>query len=57
MAASPDKQKAGWTACNRKALRDYVVLDRLEAGIGLLGTETKSVRAGNVNLTGGYAKI
>jgi len=57
MAASPDKQKTGWTAANRKALRDYVVLDRLEAGIVLLGTETKSVRAGNVNLTGGYAKI
>ncbi len=57
MAASPDKKKPGWTAGNRKALRDYVVLDRLESGISLLGTEVKSVRAGNVNLTGGYAKI
>ena len=57
MAASPDKKKPGWTAGNRKAVRDYVVLDRLESGISLLGTEVKSVRAGNVNLTGGYAKI
>lgn len=47
------KQVAG----NRKAFRDYSVLDRIEAGIQLHGTEVKSVRAGNVNLTGAYATI
>lgn len=47
------KQIAG----NRKAFRDFSVLERLEAGIELHGTEVKSVRAGNVNLTGGYAAV
>jgi SsrA-binding protein len=57
MAASHDKTGGGKVATNRKALHDYFVLDRLEAGIELLGTEVKSVRAGTVNLTGGFAKI
>lgn len=42
---------------NRKALRDYHILERLEAGIELKGTEVKSVRAGHVNLQGAFAKI
>lgn len=42
---------------NRKALRDYHVLDRIEAGISLLGTEVKSLRAGRVDLLGCYAKV
>ena len=40
---------------NRKALHEYHVLDRLEAGIALLGTEVKSLRAGNANLKDSYA--
>ena len=31
---------------NRKALRDYHILERFEAGIELKGTEVKSIRAG-----------
>lgn len=53
-AASKDSDK---TATNRKALRDFFVIDRIEAGLELLGTEVKSLRAGNVNLTGGFAKV
>jgi SsrA-binding protein len=52
-----DKRGSGRIATNRKALRDYQVLVRLEAGLVLLGTEVKSVRAGNVNLTGGFARL
>ncbi len=44
-------------AYNRKALFDYRVDRRLEAGIALLGTEIKSVRAGHVNLRDGYARV
>lgn len=44
-------------ATNRKALHDYFVEDRFEAGIALTGTEIKSVRAGRVNLRDGYVQI
>lgn len=42
---------------NRKALRDYHILERYEAGIELRGTEVKSVRAGHVQLQGAFARI
>jgi SsrA-binding protein len=42
---------------NRKALRDYSVMDRLEAGIALHGTEVKSLRAGEASLAGSYARF
>jgi SsrA-binding protein len=42
---------------NRKALRDYSVIDRLEAGIALHGTEVKSLRAGEASLLGAYACV
>jgi SsrA-binding protein len=41
-------------AANRKALHDYHVLERLEAGIALTGTEVKSCRAGRVQLREGW---
>ena len=40
---------------NRKALHDYEVLQRIEAGIVLTGTEVKSLRAGKVAMTDAYA--
>lgn len=42
---------------NRKALRDYHILERIEAGVELRGTEVKSIRAGLVNLQGAFARI
>ena len=42
---------------NRKALRDYHILETLEAGIELKGTEVKSVRSGLVNLQGSFARL
>lgn len=41
---------------NRKAYHDYHILETLEAGIVLTGTEIKSIRAGKVNLGDGYAR-
>jgi len=44
-------------ATNRKALRDYHVFDKVEAGIELAGTEVKSLRQGQVSLDEGYAAV
>ena len=41
-------------AKNRKATHDYRVENRYEAGLVLLGSEIKSIRAGGVNLREGY---
>lgn len=35
---------------NRKARHDYFVVEKLEAGLSLVGTEVKSIRSGAVNL-------
>ncbi|HEX8969083.1 MAG TPA: SsrA-binding protein SmpB [Chloroflexota bacterium] len=42
---------------NRQALHDYHILETLEVGVALLGTEVKSIRAGNVNLRDAYARL
>jgi SsrA-binding protein len=44
-------------ADNRKALHDYHVIDTLEAGLVLLGTEVKAIREGSVNLRDSFARI
>ena len=42
---------------NRKASYDYTIIDRIEAGMSLLGSEVKSLRAGHGKLEGAYVKI
>lgn len=42
---------------NRKAYHDYHIIERMEAGIELAGTEVKSIRQGRVNLNDSYAAI
>ena len=42
---------------NRKAKYDYEILDTIEAGIALTGTEIKSIRLGKANLKDSYATI
>ena len=42
---------------NRRARHDYHLLDRVEAGVQLTGTEVKSLRAGGVQLGQAYAEI
>lgn len=44
-------------ASNRKARHDYEIVDTLEAGIVLTGTEVKSLRAGRATLVDGYATV
>ena len=53
----PKKEGIKEIASNRKAFHDYFVLERFEAGIGLFGTEVKSIRAGQVNLKDSYCTI
>lgn len=43
-------------ASNRKARHDYTILDTYEAGIALLGTEVKSLRAGRASLVDAFAQ-
>ena len=42
---------------NRKALFEYFILEKFEAGIALMGSEIKSVRAGKVSLQEAYIKL
>lgn len=43
-------------ATNRKARHDYFLLDTYEAGISLLGSEIKSIRAGHVSIKEAYVR-
>ena len=42
---------------NRKARHDYTVLETIECGIVLTGTEVKSVRHGEISLSGSYGAV
>lgn len=44
-------------ADNSKALYDYEIIERFTAGLELLGTEVKSVRAGRMNLRGSFVGV
>lgn len=44
-------------AQNKKARHDYTIVDTIEAGLILTGTEIKSVRAARITLKDGYAQI
>lgn len=43
-------------ATNRKAFHNYHILETMEAGIGLTGTEIKSIRSGHVSLSDAYVR-
>jgi len=49
----PDKK----IASNRQARFNYTILESLEAGIALTGTEVKSIRGGNVSLNESFARF
>lgn len=59
MAKKGSKRKvsAGDVASNRYASYRYELLDRVECGIALLGTEVKALRAGGAQLKDGYVAI
>jgi SsrA-binding protein len=44
-------------ATNKKAFHDYFVLEKIEAGIALLGTEVKAIRESRLNLKDSYAMV
>ena len=52
-----DKDKRGSAAVNKKAYRNYELIEKFEAGLKLLGTEVKSLRAAAADLNGSYARI
>ena len=55
MAAAEQEHKV--IARNRRARHDYHILDVVEAGVVLTGTEVKSLRAGRASLTDGFAEL
>jgi SsrA-binding protein len=44
-------------ATNRKASHEYFLLERIEAGIALQGSEIKSIRAGQISLAEAYIRV
>lgn len=50
-----DKQDS--VAVNKKAYRDFELIEKFEAGLELLGSEVKSLRAGQADLSGSYARV
>ena len=57
MKTEKDKKFNPVFAENRKARHDYTVLETIECGIVLSGTEVKSVRHGSVSLAGSYGAV
>ena len=55
--AKRKKAPAGDLAVNRRAWHDYAVLDKIECGIVLSGTEVKVVRHGEASLSGAYGAV
>jgi SsrA-binding protein len=57
-AKKKDKSKTGSTiALNKKARHNYILEDRLEAGLALEGWEVKSLRAGKVQMVDSYVLL
>jgi len=59
MTAAPNDGRAGTKtiAANRRAFHQYAILDTVEAGIALSGTEVKSLRANGCSLADGFVRI
>ena len=56
MTGKKDKTNSA-KVVNKKAYRDFELVEKYEAGIVLKGTEVKSLRQGNADLSGSYARI
>jgi SsrA-binding protein len=57
MAAKPQDSARYTELRNPKALRDYFIHDKFEAGVKLAGTEVKSIRAGKAQITDAFARL
>ncbi|MBV8489198.1 MAG: SsrA-binding protein SmpB [Candidatus Eremiobacteraeota bacterium] len=56
-AAEEEKKKASPTLDNRRARHEYEILESLEAGLVLTGTEVKSIREGGASINEAYARF
>ena len=56
-AAAREKKQGAPAVDNRRARYEYHILESLEAGLVLTGTEVKSIRAGGVSLNEAYARF
>ena len=60
MARMAKKEKQGFSnpaAANKKAYRDFTLVEKFEAGLELLGSEVKSLRSSAADLSGSYARL
>ena len=57
MAPTKERPATKTIATNREARHEYFVLEALETGVELKGTEVKSLRAGGVNLKDSWVDI
>ncbi|HEU5114105.1 MAG TPA: SsrA-binding protein SmpB [Acidimicrobiia bacterium] len=57
MARSAQTERVKVVASNRRARRNYTVVETLEAGLALLGSEVKSLREGRLDLKDSYVSI
>ncbi len=57
MAKKDDKNKQAPMAKNKKAYRDFELVEKFEAGLALCGSEVKSLRGAAADLSGSYARI
>ena len=57
MAPTAEPKGTRVVARNRRARHDYEILDVVEAGIALVGTEVKSLRDGKIQLKDSYARL
>jgi SsrA-binding protein len=59
MTARPrqDNDKISPVTVNKKAYANFELIERFEAGVSLLGSEVKSLRAAQADLTGSYARV
>jgi len=55
--ADPSRENNRLVASNRRARHDYEIVDTVECGVVLQGSEVKSLRAGRIALQDSYARI
>ena len=57
MAGKGRQNVSGDLATNRRAWHDYAVLEKIECGVALTGTEVKVVRRGEASLAGSFGAV
>ncbi|HVJ68389.1 MAG TPA: SsrA-binding protein SmpB [Caulifigura sp.] len=55
--SKPDKDEKKFVCRNRRALHDFDILQQLDCGIVLMGSEVKSIRAGKITIDESFARV